>query len=146
MKLFTLLLLSFFTAAISANDNNEYTSDPYTIHYSVFNSTFVPPDVASAYQLRRGKNIGMINVSVRKKLDKGTLEKRAFVKGTKSDFIHTNTLDFIEIEEKGAIYYLASFQFGHRDTLNFSIEVQPDRNKPPISLQFSHVLYQDGKE
>ncbi|MFT4997601.1 MAG: hypothetical protein ACJA0M_000768 [Chitinophagales bacterium] len=139
--------LLFFSAITYAQESFEYISPPYEVYYSVFNSTFVTPDVAKAYQLTRGKDIAMVNVSVRKNTDSGkNIEKRAVVSGTKSDLIHVIALDFIEIEEKGAIYYLASFKFNHKEALNFNIEVQPDRNKAPINIKFRKALYQEGKK
>ena len=139
--------LLFFSAITYAQESFEYISPPYEVYYSVFNSTFVTPDVAKAYQLTRGKDIAMVNVSVRKNTDSGkNIEKRAVVSGTKSDLIHVISLDFIEIEEKDAIYYLASFKFNHKEALNFNIEVQPDRNKAPINIKFRKALYQEGKK
>ena len=146
-KIIIAISLLFFSAITYAQESSEYISPPYEVYYSVFNSTFVTPDVAKAYQLTRGKDIAMVNVSVRKNLDNGkNIEKRAAVNGTKSDLIHVIPLDFIEIEEKGAIYYLASFKFNHKEALNFNIEVQPDRNKAPINIKFRKALYQEGKK
>jgi hypothetical protein len=139
--------LLLFSVVTHAQESFEYIYPPYEIYYSVFNSTFVTPDVAKAYQLTRGKNIAMINVSVRKNIDSGkNIERRAVVNGTKSDLIHKLPLEFIEIEEKGAVYYLASFKFNHRETLSFNIDVQPDRNRAPINIKFSKALYQEGKK
>ena len=146
-KIIIAISLLFFSAITYAQESFEYISPPYEVYYSVFNSTFVTPDVAKAYQLTRGKDIAMVNVSVRKNTDSGkNIEKRAVVSGTKSDLIHVISLDFIEIEEKGAIYYLASFKFNHKEALNFNIEVQPDRNKAPINIKFRKALYQEGKK
>ena len=146
-KIIIAISLLFFAAITYAQESFEYISPPYEVYYSVFNSTFVTPDVAKAYQLTRGKDIAMVNVSVRKNLDSGkNIEKRAVVSGTKSDLIHVIPLDFIEIEEKGAIYYLASFKFNHKEALNFNIEVQPDRNKASINIKFRKALYQEGKK
>jgi hypothetical protein len=146
-KIISAISLLFFSAITYAQENFEYISPPYEVYYSFFNSTFVTPDVAKAYQLTRGKDIAMVNVSVRKNLDSGkNIEKRAIVNGTKSDLIHVIPLDFIEIEEKGAIYYLASFKFNHKEALNFNIEVKPDRNKAPINIKFRKALYQEGKK
>jgi hypothetical protein len=146
-KIITIVTSLFFCATTMAQESFERIEPPFEVYYSVFNSTFVTPDVAKAYQLTRGKNIAMINVSVRKNTDSGkNIEKNAVVSGTKSDFIHTIPLEFIEIQEKGAIYYLASFRFNHRETLNFTIDVQPDRNKPPINIKFSKAIYQEDKQ
>ena len=146
-KIVSAIALLLLSTTAYGQESFEYISPPYEIYYSVFNSTFVTPDVAKAYQLTRGKDIAMINVSVRKNLDSGdNVERRALVNGTKSDLIHTIGLDFIEVEEKGAIYYLASFKFNHKEALNFNIEVQPDRNKPAIIIKFRKALYQEGKK
>ncbi|MET0357712.1 MAG: DUF4426 domain-containing protein, partial [Cellvibrio sp.] len=38
----------------------------YTVHYNVFNSKDIPPEVASIYKLTRSKDIALVNISLTK--------------------------------------------------------------------------------
>lgn len=116
----------------------------YEVHYSVFNSSFIPPETASALELTRGKDRALINISVRKQL-KGGLDRehQAVVTGSTSDMIHVIELDFKEVKEQGAIYYLAEFPFNDKDLRSFTIKVQPEPNIAPYQLKFTRRLYKD---
>ncbi len=142
----TIFCIAFISLNAKAQEDFEFVSGPYQIYYSVFNSTVVPPEVAKAAQLRRGNDIALLNISVRKNIENGNIEKHAVVKGTKSDLIHHIPLDFVEMEERGAIYYLASFKFNHKEMLHFNVDVQPDRNRAPFNIKFSRTLYHEGKK
>lgn len=122
----------------------QQTFGEWDIHYSVFNSTFLQPDVAATYGIVRGADRMVINVSVRKRLDDNTTrEQRANVSGSHSDLIRSTPLAFREIVEKGAIYYIASFRILKQETLRFRLQVQPDANRPPYPVEFTRKLYAD---
>lgn len=114
----------------------------YTVHYVVFPSTFLREDIASQLQLVRAPNRSVINISVRRDAtDGGDTAKTALVGGTFSDLIQTKQLEFREIREQDAIYYLAEFRHGDNETLRFSVTVQPDLNAPAHSLTFTRKLH-----
>ncbi len=139
--LFTASLL-FSMQALSAEQEKIF--GPYHVHYSVFNSTFLTPDVATAYKITRGKNRAIINIAIRKQLKNGDdIAQRAIVSGSSSDLIHRQTLEFQEIEEQAAIYYLAEFKFNDKELRSFTIKIQPDPNIAPYTLKFSKTLYED---
>lgn len=115
----------------------------YNIHYQVFNSTFLSPEVAGAYGVVRAENRAVVTVSVRKGVDAGGLGEavKARVNGVHSDLIHTNELEFQEIEEREAVYYLAEFLHGGEETQRFRLEVQPAASSSPYVIEFSQKLY-----
>lgn len=116
----------------------------YDVHYSVFNSTFISPEVASAYGLVRSKNSALINIAVRQRLDEGKSKaKKAIVSGSSSDLIHSATLDFSEINERDTTYYIAELRFNNKELRTFTIKIQPDPNIAPYTLKFSQTLYVD---
>ncbi len=116
----------------------------YEVHYSVINSTFLTPEVAKAYGITRGKDRAIVNIAVREKRDEGgTAAKRAVVTGSSSDLIHKTKLDFHEIDERDAIYYIAELRIANKEKRDFRIKVQPDPNRPPFSLNFNKTLYTD---
>jgi uncharacterized protein DUF4426 len=138
LTLITACLISQFSLA------QEKTFGPYQVHYSVFNSSFITPEVASAYGITRGKNRALINIAVRKQLKSGEdIAQRAFISGHSSDLIHQLPLEFEEIEEQGAIYYIASLKFNDKEMRSFTIKIQPDPNISPYTLKFSKTLYHD---
>ncbi|WP_210398275.1 DUF4426 domain-containing protein [Motiliproteus sediminis] len=119
------------------------TFDQYEIHYNAFNSTFLPPEVAVAYNLQRSKYGGVINVAV---LDdsEGKRPTSAQVSGSLKNLIgQRQELSFREIREGNAIYYISAFRFTHDEQLQFSLDVKPDRNKPAYSISFKQHFYAD---
>ncbi|MBC8997657.1 MULTISPECIES: DUF4426 domain-containing protein [unclassified Pseudomonas] len=92
-----------------------------TVHYNTFNSTFLTPDIAKAAELIRSKNQGVINVSV----IKGGKPLIANVTGTVKDLTSQSVpLNFKQVTEQGAIYYIAQYPVPQQETRTFEIKVQ----------------------
>ncbi|MGF6593225.1 DUF4426 domain-containing protein [Pseudomonas sp. 2835] len=102
-----------------------------TVHYSTFNSTFLQPDIAKAAQLVRSKNQGVINVSVIK-AGKPLVTR---VSGTVKDLTSNSVpLKFKQINEQGAIYYIAQFPVEQQETRTFNIQIGVDGKTETISF------------
>ncbi|MDU9389563.1 DUF4426 domain-containing protein [Pseudomonas sp. zfem002] len=120
MFLFSLCLALPVLAADAAKPERKEVFGDVTVHYSVFNSTFVQPDTAQAAQLVRSKNQGVINVTVLK----AGKPSVASVSGSYTDLTSRKTpLSFKQVPDQGAIYYLAQFPVEQQETLTFSITV-----------------------
>ncbi len=118
--------------------------DNYEVHYNAFNSGFVPPEVASAYDLKRSKYRALMNVAVLKQAGSDKSSVQAVVSGSMKNLIgQTQKLRFTEIREGEAIYYIASFRFTDDEVLSFDISVQPDPNSAAYSLSFKQHFYAD---
>lgn len=119
------------------------TFGDYTVHYNVFNSTKLTPAIAETYQLVRGKDRALVNISlVKTENGKTSLGKPAKISGnTKNLMQQTQALKFIEIKEGDATYYLAPFVFNNEDVLHFNINVSREDNSQPMSFTFSRTLY-----
>ncbi|WP_235015364.1 DUF4426 domain-containing protein [Oceanicoccus sp. KOV_DT_Chl] len=131
MRAFTAFICLLLSTSLHA-ENSKVFGD-YEVYYNVLNSTFITPEVAKAYQIVRGKNRALVNIAVRKQLDKGmSRAKKSLISGESSDLIHTKTLDFKEIIEQDAIYYLAELSFNDKELRTFTIKIQPDPNIAPI--------------
>ncbi|VVN80532.1 hypothetical protein PS718_01068 [Pseudomonas fluorescens] len=114
--------LSFSAVAADAikGERKEVFGD-VTVHYNTFNSTFLTPDIAKAAELIRSKNQGVINVSVIK--DGKPLV--ANVTGTVKDLTSKSVpLNFRQVTEQGAIYYIAQYPVDQQETRTFEIKVQ----------------------
>ena len=124
-RLITVLLaaclsLSAVAADAIKGERKEVFGD-VTVHYNTFNSTFLTPDIAKAAELIRSKNQGVINVSVIK--DGKPLI--ANVTGTVKDLTSQSVpLNFRQVTEQGAIYYIAQFPVEQQETRTFEIKVQ----------------------
>ena len=142
----TVLLFCFFTLEPLFAENDEYSKvfGDYEVHYSVFNTSFLTPEVASAYKIVRSKELALVNIAIRKKTGNGdTKAVPAIIKGSVRDLIHTTPLEFREVREQDAIYYLSNYKIDNKQTVYFSLSVQPDPNVSPYKLEFSKMLYVD---
>jgi hypothetical protein len=124
-RLALLLLTACLSASALAADvikgERQETFGDVTVHYNTFNSTFLTPDIAKAAELVRSKNQGVINVSVIK--DGKPLI--ASVTGTIKDLTSQSVpLNFRQITEQGAIYYIAQYPVEQQETRTFEIKVQ----------------------
>jgi len=116
----------------------------YQVHYSVFTTDFLLPDVAAAYNITRAADRAMINISVRQsQRDHYTVAVKGRVVGTISDLVHRKPLEFREIVEQDALYYIADFEFINEETLYFDIDVTPADESAVLSVEFQQKLYVD---
>ncbi|RRV31290.1 DUF4426 domain-containing protein [Pseudomonas sp. o96-267] len=108
------------------------------VHYSVFNSSFIQPDIASAAGLVRSKTQGVINVAVLKAGKAST----AVVGGEVKDLLGKSTaLTFRQVTEGEAIYYLAQFPFKTREMLSFTLNVRQGDDAHRIT--FNQEMFPD---
>lgn len=151
MRLLLTAALLFLSGALCAQDKADQppieTSQAfgsYEVYYSVFPSTMLTESVAGAYRIVRAKDRAVVNVTVRKKLAAGGDEPHsAAVTGSASDLMQSRKLDFREIRETGAIYYIAELRHTDRELLRFDIKVLTDPDSPPKVITFTRKLYID---
>lgn len=140
----TLFLLTLALTAQASEPQLVQKFDNYDVHYSVFNSSFLTPEIAKSYGITRSKNQALINIAVIRKNEDGTSQGvSAIVKGTVRDLIYTNDLDFFPVREEKAIYYLSPLRISDKQDIYFDISVQPDPNRSPYHLKFKKRLYVD---
>lgn len=135
--------LLMFAAPLHAGQFVAYGD--YEIHYNAFNSSFVEPDVAKTYGLQRGKRRAMVNISVLKKQEDGSMKPvSALVSGSAQNLLQqSQDLGFKKIDEGNAIYYIGQFGFSDDMLMRIAVQVQPDPNQPAYSLQFEQKFYAD---
>ncbi|NRB37173.1 MAG: DUF4426 domain-containing protein [Pseudomonadales bacterium] len=124
-----------------------FVKAPYEVHFSTFNTSFVSPEVAKAYNIVRSKSKGLVNISVLKTDETGKkVPVTAAVTGQSYDLILTKELDFFEVKEQNAIYYLAQFDIEHKIPFYFTINVKPDKNKAAMKVKFKKIMWVDGRD
>lgn len=106
----------------------------YEAHYSVVSTTFLKPAVAAGYDIVRARDRALINIAV---VDPATGPVPATVSGTVTDLLgNTRDLEFREIREGAAIYYLATARHGDEETLRFRIDVtMPETGTHQLAFQ-----------
>lgn len=140
-----LAALLSFTLSSSLQAEQMFSDEHYEIHYNAFNSTLIPAEVASSYNLTRSGNRGLINIAVlEKQSDGSTLPVSAQVSGVSRNIVQqTQRIEFREIEETNAIYSIGSFQFTNEDLLTIQLEVRPDASRPAYKIEFQQTFYVD---
>lgn len=122
------------------------TFGDFVVYYTAFPSTDLAPDIATHYQLVRGGDQAIVNISIRNHANGGDRPQPAIVSGTYSDLIQPKKLEFRELREEGAVYYIAQLHFTHRETLRFDINVQPIIEGPaqivaPFNVSFTRTFF-----
>lgn len=141
-----LLVLSSLGSLALAEDNNVFKQDDYEVHYSTFNTSFLDEKISSHYGIVRSKSKALLNIAVLKKNEEGLAKAvSASVTGQTYDLILSKKLDFFEVREGDAIYYLAQFDIEHKIPMYFTVNVKADPNQPAMKVQFKKVLWVDGK-
>ena len=121
---------------------NHQDFDTYSVHYSFFDSTFVPPDIAAIHNIKRSKYENLVNISISKKGEYGALPAR--ITGTSRNLMQqVKPLEFIEIKEETATYYLAPIRLHGKEILHFSIQVIPHGETTPLEVNFTKTLYSE---
>jgi hypothetical protein len=117
------------------------TFGPFELHYSVLNTTFLDSTVAATYGITRGEKRAILNLAVRENLTDGSEPRAMELQGRTSDLMQQQALEFREIREGDAIYYIAEFSFINEEWRFFEIEFKPDGATQSYTYKFKHQLY-----
>jgi hypothetical protein len=132
------LLLSLACAA-AAQQSEMF--GPFELHYSVVNTTFLDPKVASTYGITRGKKRAILNLAVREHLGENTEARSMQLRGRTWDLIQNQDLEFQEVREGPAIYYIAEFRFINEEWRFFEVHFRPEGAEETYTFKFKHQLY-----
>jgi hypothetical protein len=135
-----LALLSMGTSAF-AESSKEFGD--YVIHYNAFRSDTLAPEVAKTYNLQRRNNRLIVNIAVLKKVMNTTGKPTAAeISGHASNLTgQLKKLEFREIKEGNAIYYLAESQFSDGEFLKFELKIKPEGEETPARLKFDKRFF-----
>ncbi|MCW8855049.1 MAG: DUF4426 domain-containing protein [Gammaproteobacteria bacterium] len=117
----------------------------YIVHFNAFRSDSLTPDIAKAYQLTRRNNRMVVNITVQKQTPEGkTQPVKANVTGFASNLTgQVKNLEFREIHDGDAIYYLAQSQISNRETLKFDIKAVPEGETISANVKFKQQFFTD---
>lgn len=118
----------------------------YTVHYNVFNSKNIPAEVAKVYNLTRSKDIALVNISLTK-TENGTtslgLPAKVSVKAVNL-MQQVKALEFMEIKEPEATYYIAKFRHTNEEDIRFEVSVVPEGESKPLTVTFTRKLFTEN--
>ena len=120
MKRTAALLLSLIAALAPAEQFKQFGD--WRVHYIAFNASLLSPEVAERYAIVRGRNKGLLNISA---IGPSRSSEKVRIEGRFLNLLDQSfPLDFREIEDNGAVYYLAAFDFQNAEVLRFEITVE----------------------
>ena len=117
--------------------SQKQTFADWDIHYTTFSSTFLTPSIANSYALQRNAYSAVVNICV---VDQQQQGQQVELSGSASNTQgQTLSLNFVEVREGEAIYYLAEFAI--RDTGSFEFDICVKQQQRQHQLKFSETLY-----
>jgi hypothetical protein len=134
--LFAMLLMT-----LPAQAQQSEMFGPYELHYSVVNTTFLDPKIAATYGITRGEKRAILNLSVREHLQGATEARAMMLKGKTWDLIANQELEFQEIKEGPATYYISEFKFINEEWRFFEIYFRPEGAVETYTFKLKHQLY-----
>ncbi len=142
MRLLASLVLLLFATAASAEQFKLLGA--WQVHYVLFPTTFLTPDIASRYGVRRADDLSLLNISVLSQEDQTATV--VAIEGAVTNLLgQRQTLRFDEVRDGDAIYYLAQVRHTDREVLRFEVALTPPDDKTQ-TLRFQQQVYvEDGR-
>lgn len=130
------------TASAQAQGGQFTTLGDWEVHYIAFPSTFLQPEIASRYNIRRSNARGLINISVLDTQQENKPALRAQLQGYALNSAgQRQELQFRRFIEEPAIYYISEVRHGNDDRLRFFITIR--HGNETQELRFQHTFYRD---
>ncbi len=100
----------------------------YLIHYNAFSSDFLTPEIAKAYGILRSKNRGVINITITEnKAGSLPVPVEADIDAVATnEYQKMKDIDLRQINDNGAIYYIAEFSIANQEIISFRINASKD--------------------
>ena len=139
---FVLITLFALSVITTSSAENMKKIDGLNVHYIALGSAFLTPEIAKAYGIERSRYKGLVNISVLDNTQAGNPSKTVFINGkARNDVGQIKSLEFTEVKEGDAVYYLAQVSYTNEETIYFDINIT-DKGKQH-NLKFSQKFYVD---
>ena len=113
----------------------------FDIHYMALGSTFITPAIAKTYGIERSRYNGIINIAVLDTSQEGNPAVAVEISGIANNLLDAKKdLNFKEIREGDAIYYIAEVPYRDDQEINFNIAIKHG-NQLNTNLQFKQKFY-----
>ncbi|MBE0484701.1 DUF4426 domain-containing protein [Marinobacter sp.] len=139
------LILTFGIFMLAQAHAGQEDFGEYQVHWSVFPSTFLTPEVARDNNLQRSRSIGTINISIMTEGEHGQIRTvGGQMEGqVANDIQQVNFLAFRRIQEGDSVYFIAQYQHRPGDLMTFNIKARPSGHNRDLQVRFSHTLFND---
>ncbi len=138
----TLLLMFCCSFIFSVHAQNMQKMSDINVHYMAIGATFLTPKIAKAYGIERSRYNALVNISVLDNTQKNTPAKSVTMTGkARNNVGQLKSLDFKEVKEGDAIYYLAEINYANEETIHFDVQITDGSKKH--NLKFSQKFYVD---
>lgn len=139
---FLLAISISFLAISNASAENMKKLGSMNVHYMAIGSTFFTPEIAKVYGITRSRYNGLINISVLDNTKSGNPAKTVSITGqAKNNLGQFKALEFTEVKEGNAIYYLAQVKYNDEETMHFTLAINDGKEQQ--TLKFSQKFYVD---
>jgi len=127
---------TFIACPVHAQQMQRFGS--YELHYIIIPTTTLQPEIAQRYDIQRGKDRALCNLSIIDKNGKGV---RSALSGDTQNLLgQRQDLSFTEVVDGDAVYYLAIIRHADEEVHRLNIDVQtPDGTR--TNLRFNQKLY-----
>ncbi|HCH69830.1 MAG TPA: DUF4426 domain-containing protein [Colwellia sp.] len=141
IKFLLAITISFFVTTY-VNAENMKKLGSMDVHYMAIGSTFFTPEIAKVYGITRSRYNGLINISVLDNTKPGNPAKTVSISGkAKNNLGQFKTIEFSEVTEGDAIYYLAQIKYSNEETIHFTLSINDGKEQQ--TLKFSQKFYVD---
>lgn len=139
-RMLSLAVLFMCALPSFADSDNMKTLGSWDVHFIALPSTFIQPNIAQQYGLKRSQYSGLINIAVLNHNDQTAQD--VVLTGSARNLLGTSqTLTFIPVVEGDARYYLAQVDFRNEELFRFDITISQGQQQQ--RLQFQHKYYVD---
>ncbi|RUO60490.1 DUF4426 domain-containing protein [Pseudidiomarina insulisalsae] len=115
---------------------------PWEVHYNAFNSTLLRPEMAQQYGLERSPTLATVNIAVLAAEKPGKPAQQVEISGiVRNPLSVEQKLEFDEVIEGEAVYYLAQVPFTNLETLRFFITIK--QGNQAQELRFSEEFWRN---
>ena len=125
---------SLMVLALSAAAEQKKRLGDFDVHYVVVPSTFFNEQIAEQYRIVRGRDRALLNLSI---LDADQTAVAVTLEGDVTNLLgQISPLEFREVKEGDAIYYLAALKHTNQETLRFRVSLMmPDGIRRELKFQ-----------
>ncbi|WP_394200189.1 DUF4426 domain-containing protein [Shewanella waksmanii] len=141
VRLLISTMIVFFALTQPVQAEQKQVVGNFDIHYVALGSTFLTPSIAKTYGIKRSSYTGIINISVLENSKPGHPAVPVEISGIANNLLDARiNLDFREIREGSAIYYIAEVPYRDDQEINFQIAIKHD-NELNTQLKFKQKFY-----
>ena len=138
-----MLFVALLAMALPAQAEQMQQFGDYQVHYSTLTTDVLAPEIARNYGISRSRSQGMLTLSVLRTRPQAPAE--AVPAKVRASAVNQNSqyrsIDLREVRDGPAIYYLGQFRVGHEEQLTFDVEVTPEGEDRPFTVEFTQRFY-----